>query len=264
MTEAEYRAYPGVNKSTLWEIRKSPMHYKWALENPGEDTAALRMGRAIHAMVLQPDEFDEQYAIAPCVDRRTKEGKAVWAQFCEENEGKDILTQDEIETVKATAKAVYGAASDLLAMAETEVPLFWDDRRTGIRCKCRVDAMKETADKFIMIDLKTTKDASTDAFIREAIRYGYHVQASFYKSAVETLGLNHGKPIEWWFVAVEKQAPFAVNKIRVSQSVLDEGLFQAWKLMDRLDECLRTDTWPGYGSNEMVLPEWAVSDGEED
>ena len=36
MTEKEYREHPGVNKSTLWEIRKSPAHYKWALENPSE------------------------------------------------------------------------------------------------------------------------------------------------------------------------------------------------------------------------------------
>ena len=56
MTEQEYRNHYGVNKSTLWEIRKSPKHYKWLLEHPGEDTPALRIGRAIHMAVLQPDD----------------------------------------------------------------------------------------------------------------------------------------------------------------------------------------------------------------
>ena len=38
MTEQEYRAHQGINKSTLWEIKRSPAHYKYLLEHPIEDT----------------------------------------------------------------------------------------------------------------------------------------------------------------------------------------------------------------------------------
>ena len=263
MSEKEYRAHPGVNKSTLWEIRKSPAHYKWALENPGEDTPALRMGRLIHSIVLQPETVDEVYAMSPSgIDRRTKEGKEAWFRFTEAAEGKEIISAEEWEEAKQVAFSVLSSAKDLLTGCVTEVPLFWDDPMTGIRCKCRVDAMKELDDKFLLIDLKTTSDASTSAFVRDAVRYGYHVQAAHYMNAVTTLGLNHGKPVEWWFVAVEKKGPFAVNQIKADDGFVDEGQLKLISLMDTLDECLREDEYPGYGVNTLTMPAWAIQDSE--
>ena len=44
MTEQEYRQAEGVNKSTLWELRKSPAHYQYILTHQREDTPALRIG----------------------------------------------------------------------------------------------------------------------------------------------------------------------------------------------------------------------------
>lgn len=264
MTEEEYRSDPGVNKSTLWEIRKSPAHYKWALEHPTEDTPALKFGRAVHMAVLQPEEFRRSYAVVPeGIDRRTKEGKATWAAFLAEHEGQEYLTQDEFEQLNEISMSVKREAGWLLEGCDTEVPLFWDDPRTGIRCKGRVDAMKELPDKLVMIDLKTTRDASTGAFARAAVNMGYHVQAAHYMTGAVQIGLNHKKPVEWWFIAVEKDAPFAVNLIRAREAFMDEGMFRLAGLMDRLDECLREDKWPGYGENELILPKWMGSEEEE-
>ena len=262
MTEAEYRADPGVNKSTLWEIRKSPAHYKYAIDNQEEnDSPALRLGRAVHALVLQPDEFNKMYAVAPLVDRRTKEGKQIWADFIEKNEGMEILTPDEASEALAISSSVLNVAEDMLNGSQTEVPLFWDDPRTGIRCKARLDAWNELPDKYLLIDLKTTTDASTDAFTRSAIGYGYHVQAAHYMNGFEIVK-KPDKPIEWWFVAVEKSQPYAVNLIKADDGFIAEGRFKVMELMDKLDECLRTDEWPGYGENVMYMPAWAMQ-GEE-
>lgn len=263
MTEKEYREHPGVNKSTLWEIRKSPAHYKWALENPSEDTPALKMGRLIHMCVLEPEKLSDTYAVAPDADRRTKYGKDVWAAFTAENDGKEILTRDEFEQAEMVSRSVWRSTEDLLTGCKAEVPLFWDDPRTGIRCKCRVDAMRETDDKIIMIDLKTTNDASTDAFARDAVKYGYHVQAAHYINGVIANRLNHGKQIEWWFVAVEKKPPYAVNAILASQVFIDEGQLRLMTLMDKLDDCMRVDEYPGYGTSVLMMPAWAMSEGDE-
>jgi len=264
MTEEEYRSDPGVNKSTLWEIRKSPAHYKWVLEHPTEDTPALKFGRAVHMAVLQPEEFRRSYAVVPeGIDRRTKEGKAAWAAFLADHEGQEYLTQDEFEQLNEISMSVQREAGWLLEGCDTEVPLFWDDLWTGIRCKGRVDAMKELPDRLVMIDLKTTRDASTEAFARAAVNMGYHVQAAHYMTGVVQIGLNHKKPVEWWFIAVEKDAPYAVNLIRAGEAFVDEGMFRLTGLMDRLDECLREDKWPGYGENELILPKWAEGGDEE-
>ena len=264
MTEEEYRKHVGVNKSTLWEIRKSPAHYKWALEHPGEDTPALRFGRAIHTAVLQPREFNKRYAVAPDgIDRRTKEGRAAWADFMESVGDREVLTDAECDEIRAIAKSVRKCAGTLLKGCKREVPLFWDDPRTGIYCKCRIDAIREDPDRVVVIDLKTTMDAGLETFTRSAIRYGYHVQAAHYMEGVRAT-LETSKPIEWWFIAVEKKAPYAVSLIRADQGLIDEGMYRRMSLMDRLDECMRTDTYPGYGVNVMYMPAWAVGNDEEE
>ncbi len=262
MTEDEYRKDPGVNKSTLWEIRKSPAHYRWAVDHQGEeeDTPAMKLGRAVHMAVLQPDEFVKHYAVAPDVDRRTKDGKAAYSQFLAEHEGCEVLTEDEFDTINDMAMSVRRNSFLKPEMMEkTEMPLFWDDPRTGIRCKCRIDAVVPMGEKALIVDLKTTADASTEAFTRDAIRMGYHVQAAHYMNGIREQGVYRNP--EWWFVAVEKKPPYAVNMIRMSDSMLDAGKFKLIDLMSQLDMCLIDDEWPGYGSNEMFPPAWM--EGEE-
>jgi len=265
MTEEEYRKYPAVNKSALWEMRKSPMHYKWALENPGEDTPALALGRAVHMAVLQPGEFTEHYIDAPeGIDRRTKDGKAAWAEFLEKAGTKEVMSSKDYYDTLDISQAVWAQAREMLEGCECEVPLFWDDKRTGIACKCRVDAMKELDDKFLVIDLKTTTDAQISAFTRNAIAYGYHVQAAHYINGVIANGLNHDKPVEWWFVAVEKKPPYAASVIRMDQGMIDEGQHQLNSLMDMLDKCRTFDEWPGYPERVMELPKWAAQSEEDE
>ena len=265
MTEMEYRSHPGVNKSTRWEIRKSPLHYKWALEHPTEDTPALKMGRLVHMCVLEPQKLGETYVVAPeDIDRRTKDGKIAWAAFLEEVRNREVISQEDFDEAEAISRSVWRDARPLLEGAFAEVPMFWDDSRTGILCKCRVDAMKVEKDRCVMMDLKTCNDASTAAFTRDAIRYGYHVQAAHYINGATANDANSEKPVEWWFIAVEKRAPYAVNLIKADEGFLDQGQYELMGLMDRLDECLRTDTWPGYGENTLILPEWANSVGEDE
>ena len=52
MTEQEYNQAPGIRRSLLWELRRSPAHLKWRMENPPEATPALIFGQALHAALL--------------------------------------------------------------------------------------------------------------------------------------------------------------------------------------------------------------------
>jgi hypothetical protein len=81
ITDAEYRAADGVNWSRLKIIRESPLHYKMKPDRP--DTAALGMLRAIHALVLEPEEFDRDFAIFD--GRRDKRSRS-YQEFLEQNE----------------------------------------------------------------------------------------------------------------------------------------------------------------------------------
>ena len=255
MTEQEYRQHPAVNKSTLWEMRKSPAHYKWVLEHPRDDTAALKFGRAFHMAVLQPEEFNSSYLIAPDIDRRTKAGREAWQQFVSEAGNKELISQSDYDMINGMYEAIWtnDDAKALLEECETEKPVFWVDDATGIECKCKMDAVKPGT----LVDLKSCCDASTNAFLREALRYGYDVQSAHYLRGYRSLNLAVPNAT-FWFIAVEKTPPYAVNVIRASDAFIDRGTWTLIDLMDKLKECRDKDEWPGYGKNEMVLPEWAA------
>ena len=253
MTEQEYRQAEGVNKSTLWELRKSPAHYQYILTHQREDTPALRIGRAIHSAVLTPTAYKREWTVIPAdIDRRTKAGKEEYAAFMEQNKGKEILTSEEAETVMQIAKAIKRnkAVSELLKGTRREKPIFWTNDG-GIPCKCRIDAMKTG----IVIDLKTTTDASTDAFTREALKYGYDVQAAHYLDGYQTT--QGGKMPKWYFIAVEKAEPYAINIIKAGLDFIDHGILRRNQLFQLLEECKETNRYPDYGTNEMIMPKWA-------
>lgn len=252
-----YDNMPGVNKSTLWEMRKSPLHY-WHLmhDTPRKDTPAMQFGRAVHAAILTPTAYKRDFAVMPDIDRRTKAGREAYEAFCAESIGKEILTGADAETVRQMTKAFRKnrTAAELLKGTKREKALCWTDQDTGVPCKCRMDALGE-----YVIDLKTTTDASTRAFTREALRYGYDMQAAMYLEAARENGF---RPKGFIFIAQEKAAPYLINIIHAGEAFLDRGFWIMRDLLKKYRECTDTDCWPGYGENTLILPEWEVIDDE--
>lgn len=253
MTEQEYRQAEGVNKSTLWNLRKSPAHYKYFLENQREDTAAFAFGRAVHAAILTPSAFKKDFVVIPeGIDRRTKAGKEEYQAFIDASAGKEILTAADAETVKAIVKAFKKNrdAVQLLKGTKREKPLFWTDDN-GIFCKCRIDAYKAG----LIVDLKTAQDAETETFTKEALRYGYDVQAAHYLDAYQHKE-SAVRP-EWYFIVIEKTEPYAINILRADIGFLDYGFIRRQELIEKLKACQDQKAYPDYGINELCLPAWA-------
>ena len=104
LTNDQYRQERGISKSSLDYFDKSPAHYLSSLSIKREETAAMAMGTAIHTAVLEPDTFSDRYVIAPeNIDRRTKDGKAQWAEL--ESSGKLILSAPDAEKVLKIGRA---------------------------------------------------------------------------------------------------------------------------------------------------------------
>lgn len=247
-----YNDIDAVNKSTLWEMRKSPLHY-WHLmhDTPKEDTPAMKFGRAVHVRMLQPEIFDDVYVIAPECDRRTKEGKQIWADLLES--GKEVISRDDMEKIAGMEAQFEFIRKTLFNTKDlqTELALTWTDKETGVNCKGRLDAIADG----IVIDYKTTTDAGTKAFGREALRYGYDLQAAMYMEAARENGYN---PKKFIFIAQEKNAPYLINVLTAGDAFLDRGAWIMRDLLTTYKQCRDTDTWPGYGQNELILPEWEV------
>lgn len=259
---AAYHAHPAVSKSHLDEINRSPLHYWARFLDPNRivppPTPAMVIGTALHTHVLEMTEWDKQFVIAPDgIDRRTKAGKEEWAAFEAEANGKTVLKREDGELIAAMGRAIYGhpAAAMLLAMSgKAETSHFWTDEKTGLECKCRPDWLFD--DCSVIVDLKTTEDASPMGFRKSIGQYAYHKQAAWYLHGLEqATGVC---PTQFVFIAVEKKPPYAVGVYAADAEMIKAGWEVAERNLERIAECRVAGRWPGYSEEiePISLPPW--------
>ena len=261
MDNAAYHAHAAISKSHLDLIARSPLHY-WARyldpdRQPLEPTPAMRLGTALHTHVLERSRWDEEIAVAPQCDRRTKAGKEAFASFEANAAGKTVITCDDAEVVMAMGRSVMrhpGAAMLLGLPGKAETTHMWTDATYGIECKCRPDWLTE--DGTIMVDLKTTRDASPRGFRRSIADYRYWVQAGWYLHGVEQV--TGKRPDQFIFICVESTAPHASAVYAADAEMIERGYQQAMDDLGKLAACRAADSWPSYSDQiePIGLPGW--------
>ena len=102
----EYLSIEAVSNSSLKSLNASPRHF-WAChvapeKTPVKETDAMRVGRAIHTMFLEPAMFNAEFAIW---DGR-RSGDA-YKDFQSENADKTILTRTQFEEVEKLQRAAF-------------------------------------------------------------------------------------------------------------------------------------------------------------
>lgn len=256
----DYFALPGVNWSSLKWMRESPLMYHYRREHPQADTPAFALGRAVHALVFEPDTFNRDYVIWEGGTRRGKE----WDEFCEANDGRTIFKEAEIEVCIEMADAVrrHPLVQPYLEAGRFEVPLQWTDPATGLLCKGKPDWLLD--DARILLDLKTTRSINGRRFGAEAARFGYHNQMAFYRAGVKhALGWY---PERVLIVAVEKEPPHDVGIFEATFEDLYAGEEENDELLRMVKACQEADRWPGRYTEEQALqlPAWVTMDDDED
>jgi exodeoxyribonuclease VIII len=256
LTNAEYHASPAISKSGLDLIHRAPALYRWRQANPAEQTPAMRLGTLTHAIVLEPDLFERETAVRPeGIDRRTSVGKADLAAFELEAEGREIISSEKGAKLAAIRDAVRSHPAAAKALADSPVieqSIFWDV--DGIACRCRPDAVTARG---VIVDLKTTRDASPDGFAKSVAQYRYHVQAAFYFDGYKAA---FGEaPRGFVFIAVEAEPPYLVAVYVASEAMTNRGRHDYRADLETFRRCQDTDTWPGYSDAPLTidLPKWA-------
>ena len=260
MTEREYREHDGVSRSQLWRLHEgSPEKFKYEEEHAEEPTPALIFGQMVHKLVLEPETFENEFVIMPECDRRTKEGKAQWFDFLQGAGDRTPIKAEDYEKALGMRNALMG--NDLivkLLSGKHEVPLFWTDELTGEVCKVRLDCFTPLSSGAVVIDYKTTSDASTESFMRSAINYGYDFQAAMYSEAVKR---TMDKDVVFYFIAQEKDPPYAFNVLAADDRLVRRGYDTFRELLGIYHECKVTGNWYGYMGienqiNLLELPAW--------
>lgn len=286
MTEKEYRSHPALSRSELWQFHKSAEWFKWKKDHPSEPTPALLFGQVAHKLLLEPEDFDNEFAVAPVVDRRTKAGKEVWEQFCADADGKTVVDADTYEQCMAMVSAarLNPLVNDLLE-GNHEEPFFWTDPDTGVRCKARLDSWHRDENGIpVVVDFKTTTDASYRGFQRDVEKWGYYFQAAMYSEALIQNGLCprriKGKPKKRWrkdqdtgkrqywteypekivmggsegeiihprfiFIVQEKDAPYSLNIFEMDLDYMSLGYDLYREYLGTYVSCESIGYYPGY------------------
>lgn len=257
LSNADYHAAEGISKSGLDLIARSPAHYRYAPRR--EPTPAMFLGTATHCAILEPERYASEYVIlkdAP--DRRS----SVYKDAVKERGAEFVLLQKEADQIAGMVEAVranpYAAA--LLSAGVAEASLFAKDPVTGVTVRARFDWLADRRP----VDLKTTADASDEAFGKSIWNYRYHVQDALYCDVYEWAFGEQPAPME--FLTVESEMPHGctIHRIPHDFRMYARKLYRAD--LNRYAECLESGHWPGLDGAPHVtqMPGWAVAIVEND
>ncbi|SET16706.1 PD-(D/E)XK nuclease-like domain-containing protein [Thorsellia anophelis] len=257
MLNEEYQRSQGVSKSQLDLIACSPNTFLWNKKAPVDTSKlnALNMGSALHCLLLEPEEFSKRFIFAPTVNRRTKEGREIEANFLKKQEksGVTIMTNEEHQKLMLLRESVFAhpAAKKLLELeGYAERSIYWNDKETGELCRSRFD--KQLKDYPIIVDIKKT--AQIDKFSSLIHDYRYHVQEAMYKDGF----FNHfGEPAQFLFIVVSEtincgKYPVRIFELDADYSAVGHKLFR--KNLELYHQCKTTNDW---GFSEIITaPKW--------
>lgn len=264
ISNAEYRKMEGLSSSDIKRMMKSFATWKYYKDHPEDDidTPSLKFGRAYHKFMLEPYDFNNEYAIAPKVDRRTTAGKEAYAKFEKESEGKEIIDEDTYNKLVDMREVLYKTPYvKNLIDGQHEKSFFWTDEKTGIKCKCRPDSFGKLGSQNICVDLKTTQNAETSAFMKSALKFNYDVQAAHYTAGLEAI---YGEEYLFIFIAQETTAPYLVNVLQADAYFMANGREVRDVMLETYKKCSELDEWIGYMGfsddktffNELSVPAW--------
>ncbi|MEY4952371.1 MAG: hypothetical protein RL299_795 [Pseudomonadota bacterium] len=265
----DYHDAPAVGSSGLKLVLQSPLHY-WAQyldpeRERTEPTPAQLLGTAWHAAIFEPAKFEAEFVQIPDgLDRRTKEGKALWAEL--QASGRTPLSADDYGRVLAMRDSArrHPVTAAIFAQAggAAEHSLFWIDPATGAHCKIRPDFAVPPCAMFphgLLVDGKTGEDMSTAGFAKYAMNWKLALQAAFYADGFQAVHGTSEPPAFVW-LAQEKSTPYATAYYSAASDFLEFGRRQYRRALATWAQCMERNEWPGYstGVQPLELPAWAA------
>lgn len=258
-----YHSLPGISKSGLDKINKTPAHYKYG---EFEVTKPMEIGTALHAAVLEPDVFASDFLMLPDVkDRRASEYKKACAAYDNVLVGKEC---DQITGMVDALNDNFKASELMSGVGHRELSVFVRDPVMGVLCKCRFDFISIEENGAYTVDLKTTSDANEEAFSASMARYRYYVQSAFYSDVwLWATGLELSR---FWFIAVESKKPHGVICRYLDDESVQLGRDEYRANLNTYAECISNDFWPCYeqpaNDDDAVisLPYWIWNQLEND
>lgn len=240
---SEYDSLPKelLNYSRFKHFLDSPAHLVAYDKAEREDSPALLFGDALHTLCLEgTGVFHDSFTVLPDgIDRRTKEGKLLYASY--QSTGKKLISQEDYDRIcnmevnlrrdELIRPMMQGGSNEVTLVGE----LF------GVKVKARLDRITEGGD---IIDLKSMNDIPKRRNFRSTVfSFKYNIQAAFYSLLLEEIT---GKRPKFYFIAMEKNAPFSVRVFTLDETFMQKGIDEVKKGLAYYKACVKEDFWPAF------------------
>jgi hypothetical protein len=254
---------------------------------PQEETAAMRIGRATHCLVLEgEDAFNREYIVRPetyVADRGKDKGEAKpWnsnALVCQEWEaaagerGLTPISGKEFTLMGQLRASVRGniAADQILSTGAPEVSLRQVHTPLGLKLQGRLDwltpelgvaDLKTTADfNQLLRELERLRLFALDAQARRTTAYQYVRQLAWYRDLVQEEWAE-GDRSRYFLIIVEKEEPYRCAVIEIGRRLLDIASADNAATLIRLASAYADNVWPG-GPEGVVAIDYTGPEPEE-
>lgn len=267
ITNEAYRASDGLSHSEAKLLRnRTPYHVHMLRTHAGEApprkaSPQMLLGTATHCLVLEPSTFETRY----CTDLDENRNSKAYREFAREcaSAGLSPISDDDRERVFGMRDSLLRnpQIADSLSEGRAEVSAWFTDPASGVLCKCRPDFVRPTRNGSgaLLVDLKTTSDASPDMFSRSIATFGYHTQADWY---CHGYGLAANLEVDGMlFIVVETEFPYACKAYTLDDASLEQAARLNARVRATYAQCMRSGIWPGYGDDvaDIGLPRWAYT-----
>lgn len=247
----EYIKSRPLSKSSMKEFRKSPKHYIQYLEKPRIPSDEMILGSMVDCMLLTPDRFKSDFMVYRTINKRTNAGKEEWAKLVEAArvEKKTLVDTGMHETAKIVVDAIYNYKDaefllDNIRPSSVQRRVRWKNRETGLPCVGYVDFDSDVEEQIFLVELKTTKDADPDVFLRQAVNLQYYIDVGAYLDAYRVSRYEFPYFI---FLVAETRPPFNVSVNFVDSKFADFGREEWIGTLLAFKKCMDNGLWDsGY------------------
>lgn len=213
-----------------------------------KEESKFDIGTASHAMLLEGANIIE---VCDFDDWRKKEAQEKRAAAREA--GKIPLLRrhrDDVVAMVAAAEAFiqHSEIADYWKDGESELTAICEEK--GVWLRARLDRISKSR-RFIA-DYKSTTDASPDAFSRQLVRMGYHIQEAFYRRVVSNIGSITPRFV---FVAQSCEPPYECSLHGCDPALQEIADAEVERAIELWRQCMTTKNWPSHGGRiHWALP----------
>jgi hypothetical protein len=193
-------------------------------DEPHPNQAAFDFGSYVHALILEPEVLDDEFAI---FNGAMKRGK-VWEEFKENVDPKKIIISQSQVSVAKPMLAEYNRAVVKIGDTDVKIASFFEEGAAeetygaeinGVKVKVRTDY--RNSDAGFISDIKTTSERTLNKKNIENIckRFGYHISAALYVDVVTQIT---GKEHDFYFCFLSKSSGDCAI-FKASAQMLEKG-----------------------------------------